>query len=137
MPTYVYQSEDGRTLERLLPMSRAPKIGHRTRHEGVEYRRLPGVGTFMRRQLGERTSAINGLGTKFVEDMTEAERACVDGVDDLGFPKFSSPARARQFSEAQRREVEKTGTGIWSQFGQDGPSATEVALAKQRGEVIR
>lgn len=44
MPEYVYRAEDGEEVSRIVPMSRAPKIGAKLNRNGKVFRRVAQLG---------------------------------------------------------------------------------------------
>ena len=43
MAIYVYKSASGKVIEKMIPITRAPKIGHKIKHAGEVYVRVPNI----------------------------------------------------------------------------------------------
>ena len=45
MPTYVFQADDGQTIERFLPISRCPDLGDVITEDGKAFKRILSLGS--------------------------------------------------------------------------------------------
>lgn len=136
MVQYLYRSADGDTLTREVPMSKAPKIGHKIRRGGVEYRRVLSLGSVSVPKASRRSAEIVGWSLDPKDVMDPELHKHVDGWNEHGAPCFDSVESAKRFAGATRDRVEKTGEGQFYDYG-DGPGGVETTAANQRHDRVK
>lgn len=105
MAIYVYKSESGKIIEKMIPITRAPKIGHRIKFQGEVYTRIPNLPDakvspnihFVSHSLPRATKQADGSWhspySKDVEPST-------------GKPRFHGMTSVRD-AEAKSRDIDK------------------------------
>lgn len=98
MPDYLFKAKDGDELSEFFHVDDRPSIGDRIRRGGKTYTRVAG-----------RTQAKVQKDINFIAWSQEKHKPGAQHYSDLGFPAFSSRAKAEDF--AARHNMKYGGDG--------------------------